>query len=92
MKTIKIETQIKKIMLAFVQENGLIKIDITINGIEYSVLAPTRWHYGQITITHPEHGTWIADYTKSGNLGIPKHCIQLETGGWVPVSHPLVQK
>lgn len=82
-KTLKIETQIKNIMLSFVAEHGLTNNDLTLDGISFHVLGATRFHYGQIKITHPEHGVWIADYAKSGKLGTPKQIKQTLTGAWV---------
>lgn len=93
MKTVKIETTIKNIMISFVKEHGLLNIEASdLNHIEYSVSKPTRFHYGQIHIAHPQHGIWVADYTQSGNLSKPKQIVQIATGAWVGVNHPLAQK
>lgn len=84
-RTLKIETQIKDMMKLFVAAHGLKNIDVTdATGIRYFVLGATRFHYGQIKIFHPEHGVWIADYAKSGNLGTPKRLMQISTGAYVP--------
>lgn len=82
-KVLKIETQIKNIMLSFVSEHGFTNHNLTLNDIHFFVLGATRFHYGQIKITHPEHGVWMADYAKSGKLGTPKRLKQLSTGAWV---------
>lgn len=82
MKAVKTETTIKQAMEAFVAERGLTNTTTTVDGVEYRVLGANRFHFAQITLTSPDHGTWRADYTKSGKLGTPKHIQQNQWGGW----------
>ena len=92
-RTLKPSTLIRNNMLSFVADNGLCDLDYTaIDGTHYHVLGATKWHYGQITLTHLELGTWIADYNKSDNLGTPKQVVQLPDGGWVGINHPLAKE
>lgn len=65
MRTIKVETQIKKTMEAFIAEHGVTTVDTTIDGARYFLVVPNSLGQGYIRYTTPEGEIWSADLRRN---------------------------
>jgi hypothetical protein len=71
MKTIKSETQIKNIIQSIITEHGIKDLDTTTPTSHIFMVAPNRWSYGYIVLSH-EGQIWSADFNKNGGIRTPK--------------------
>lgn len=74
MRTIKVETQVKKQMVSYVGTYG--KADtktITPDGTKLQIVAPNRFGGGYILMVLPNGEVWSADFsTRTGSITTPR--------------------